>query len=100
MAKKIDGVITAVHYKNGQIASVRAYERRESTFSDHVLLDRKTLLEKLKNGKRFVVGERKELLASTFELGKPVQVVNRDGKEIISTRNEADRDELEQVPVF
>ena len=100
MAKKIDGVITAVHYKNGQIASVRAYERRESTFSDHVLLDRKTLLEKLKNGKKFVVGERKELLASTFELGKPVQVVNRNGKEFISTREGADRDELELAPVF
>ena len=100
MAKKIDGVITAVHYKNGQIASVRAYERRESTFSDHVLLDRKTLLEKLKNGKKFVVGERKELLASTFELGKPVQVVSRNGREFISTRESADRDELEQAPVF
>ena len=100
MAKKTDGVITAVHYKNGQIVNVRAYERRGATFSDHVLLDRKSLLERLKNGKRFVVGERKELLASTFELGKPVQVVSRDGKEIISTREGADRDELEQAPVF
>jgi hypothetical protein len=100
MAKKVDGVITAVHYKNGQIASVRAFERRESTFSDHVLLDRKALIERLKNGKRFVVGKRKELLASTFELGNPVQVISRDGKEIISTREGADRDELEQVPVF
>ena len=100
MSKKVDGVITAVHYKNGQIASVRAYERRESTFSDHVLLDRKALIERLKNGKKFVVGKRKELLASTFELGKPVQVISRDGKEIISTREGADRDEIEQAPVF
>lgn len=100
MAKKVDGVITAVHYKNGQIVNVRAYERRESTFSDHVLLDRKTLLERLKNGKKFVVGSRKELLASTFYMGKPVQVLNRDGKEIISTRDEAAHDELEQTPVF
>lgn len=100
MAKKVDGVITAVHYKNGQIVSVRAFERRESTFSDHVLLDRKVLIERLKNGKKFVVGKRKELLASTFELGKPVQVISRDGKEIISTREGADRDELEQAPVF
>lgn len=100
MAKKVDGVITAVHYKNGQIANVRAYERRGATFSDHILLDRKALLERLKNRKKFVVGERKELLASTFELGKPVQVINLNGKEIISTREGADRDELEQAPVF
>lgn len=100
MAKKVDGVIEAVRYKNGQIVAVRAYERRGSTFSDHILLDRKSLLERLKNGKKFAVGTRKELLASTFELGKPVQVLNRDGKEIISTRDEAAHDELEQAPVF
>jgi hypothetical protein len=29
-----------------------------------------------------------------------VQVVNRDGKDLISTRNEAEHDELEQVPVY
>jgi len=100
MAKKVDGVIEAVRYKNGQIVAVRAYERRVSTFSDLVLLDRKELLERLKSGKKVVVGKRKELLASTFELGKPVKVLNRDGKEIITTREEADHDELEQAPVF
>ena len=100
MAKKFDGVIEAVHYKNGQVVMVRAYERRGATFSDHVLIDRKELLERIKNGKQFVTGSRKELLASTFESGKPVQVVSRNGKEFISTRSEADKDELEQVPVF
>ena len=100
MAKKFDGVIEAVHYKNGQIVAVRVYERRGATFSDHVLIDRKDLLERIKNGKQFVTGSRKELLASTFESRKPVQVVSRAGKEFISTRAEADKDELEQVPVF
>jgi hypothetical protein len=32
MAKKYDGVIEAVHYKNGQIVVVRAFERRGATF--------------------------------------------------------------------
>ncbi|MDP1779148.1 MAG: hypothetical protein Q8K73_02630, partial [Anaerolineales bacterium] len=50
MAKKIDGVIEAVRYKNGQITWVRAYERRGATFSDRVLLDRKTLLQRLQKG--------------------------------------------------
>ena len=46
--KKFDGVIEAVHYsRGGQIDFVRAYERRGVTFSDRVLLNRKTLLERL-----------------------------------------------------
>jgi hypothetical protein len=101
MAKKFDGVIEAAHYKNGQIESVRAFERRGATFSDRVLIDRKDLLERLNHGKKYVVGKRREFLASTFEVQeKPVQVLKRDGKEIISTRPDADQDELEQVPVF
>ena len=101
MAKKFDGVIEAVRYKNGQIMIVRAFERRGATFSDRILVDRKELLERLKKGKRFVIGIRRELLASTFEVqGQPVQVLSRDGQEFISTRSDADHDELEQTPLF
>jgi len=101
MAKKFDGVIEAVRYKNGQIVIVRAFERRGATFSDRVLVDRKELIERLKKGQKYLVGKRRELLASTFEVQeKPLQVLNRDGKEIISTRSDAEHDELEQAPVF
>jgi len=100
MPKKFDGIIEAVRYKNGQIVMVRAYERRGASYSDHLLISRRDLLERLKSGKKFVTGSRKELLASTFEAGRAVQVVSRDGKEFISTRDAADRDELEQAPVF
>jgi len=101
MAKKIDGVIEAVHYKNGQIMSVRAFERRGATFSDRVLIDRKELLERLNNGQKYVIGKRKEFLAGTFEVQeKHVQVLKRDGREIIATHANADHDELEQAPVF
>ena len=34
MAKKIDGIIEAARYKNGQITVVRAYERRGASFSE------------------------------------------------------------------
>lgn len=100
MAKKYDGVIEAVRYKNGQIVVVRAFERRGAAFSDRVLMDRKELLERLKDGRKFIVGKRKELLAGSFEEGKSVQVVSRDGKDFISTNAQSDRDELEQAPVF
>jgi hypothetical protein len=101
MAKKFDGVIEAVRYKNGQIAVVRAFERRGTTFSDRVLIPREELLELLKRGRKFVIGKRKEFLASTFEVqDKPLQILKRDGQEIISTRSDANHDELEQAPVF
>lgn len=100
MAKKFDGVVEAVRYKDGQIEVVRAFERRGASFSDRVMLKRDELLERLKKGKKFVTGTRKELLASTFDTGKPVQVVRREGREFVATRDNAERDELEQVPVF
>ena len=100
MAKKFDGVVEAVRYKDGQIAVVRAFERRGAAFSDRILMARKELLDRLKDGKKFVTGKRTEFMAGTFEQGKPLQVVSRDGKEFISTRSDADRDELEPAPFF
>ena len=101
MAKKFDGVIEAVRYKNGQIEVVRAFERRGAAFSDRVLLSRGELVNRLKKGLKFRVGRRKELLAGSFELeDQPLRVVDKNGQEIISTRTEAEHDELENAPVF
>ena len=100
MADKFDVVIEAVRYKNGQILTVRAYERRGATFSDHVLLDRKMIVDRIKNKKVFVTGQRKALLASTFEIGKSVKLIKQDDREVISTNDNTTRDELEGVPVF
>ena len=100
MAKKFDGIIEAVHYKNGQIVTARIYERRGASFSDRILIERKDLLERIKSGKIFLTGVRKELWAGTFEEGKPVKLISREGKDFLSTREGVDRDELEQVPVF
>ena len=100
MAKKFDGIIEAVHYKNGQIVTVRAYERRGAAFSDRILIDRKELLERVKGGKLYAIGTRTEFLAGTFETGKSVRVVSRDGKEYLTTRDQAEHDELEKTPVF
>lgn len=100
MAKKIDGVIEAVRYKNGQITIVRAFERRGTTFSDQLLLDRKTLLERLQKGMKFVTGSREDLLASTFKISKPVMLVKANDREFIATLENPERDELENVPFF
>jgi hypothetical protein len=101
MAKKFDGVIEAVRYQNGQIALVRAFERRGAAFSDRILIPREELLERLKKGQKFVIGKRKEFMAGTFEVQDGhLQVMNRDGKEIISVSPNADHDELDHAPIF
>ena len=97
---KFDGVIEAVRYKAGKIEVVRAYERRGATFSDRVLLDRKTLLERLNEGKRFVTGQRKKSLASTFDVGKTVNLVGQKNNQVVTTLTQNGQDDLEGVPVF
>ena len=101
MAKKFDGVIEAVRYKNGQIEVVRTFERRGAAFTDRIMLSRKEFLDRVKKGKKYVVGKRREFLAGSFDVQEnPVRVLERDGQEILSTRAEADHDELGQAPVF
>jgi len=98
--KRPDGVIEAVHIQNGRIIAVRAFERRGTAYSDRTILDRATLLERLRQGKKFVTGQRRELWAGTFDTGAAVQIVGRDDAELISTRADAAHDELEGVPFF
>jgi hypothetical protein len=94
---KYDGVIEAVRYAaDGKIELVRAYERRGATFSDRILLDRPTLVERLKKGEKFITGKRKELLGSTFETAKHVQLQG----EIIFTGQKGAHDLLDAVPLF
>lgn len=97
---KFDGVIEAVRYKAGKIELVRAYERRGTTFSDRVLLDRKTLLERLNDGKRFVTGQRKQYLASTFDVGKAVNLLGQDNNQVVTTLAQSSQDDLEGMPAF
>lgn len=102
MAKKFDGVIEAVRYNtDGEIALVRAYVLRGVTYSDRVLLDRETLVERINKGKKFTTGQRKEYLASTFEFGKAVKAFGNNGKVFITTREDMPQhDELEETPIF
>jgi hypothetical protein len=105
---KFDGVVEAAHYgSDGQLVWVRAYLRRGPTFSDRVKLDRATVVEHLKAGKRYVAGKRLERLASTFEVSTPLKVLQKDGREILVTgelqsdgASSAVRDRLEGIPVI
>jgi len=96
--KKLDGVIEAARYTpDGRIAIVRVYERHGVVWSDHILLERKELSERLIQGNRFVVGERKNHLGSVFETGTKVH--QKDGN-IVTEGQTCNCDFLEGVPVF
>ncbi|MFZ6026544.1 MAG: hypothetical protein ACOYYS_02405 [Chloroflexota bacterium] len=99
---KYDGVIEAVHYTpDGQVAWVRAYERRGPAFSDRVLIDRASLVEKLEQGKRFMLGRRIESMAGSFDVSVPVRLVRqKDGVLLASDHLQHTHDSIEGVPVI
>jgi hypothetical protein len=95
---KIDGVIETVRYApDGRIKVVRMFERRGVVWSDHILVDRKTLVEKLNAGRKIVTGSRRQYLGSMFDTGARVSLQNGH---IISDKQTPDRDCLGDVGVF
>jgi hypothetical protein len=103
MAKrKIDGIIEAVHFTpSKQVEWVRAYERRGPTFSDLVIIQRNDLIERIKSGKNFFVGSRKEYLASTFDVKYPLSVVQAGGKDCLAFSEKVESsDAIAGLPVI
>src|SRR5512140_3229695 len=95
---KIDGVVEGVRYTpDGKISVVRAYERRGVVWTDDVLLERKDLIDRLYQGKHFVVGVRKTYVGSVFNTGKPIQLT--DGN-IVTDGQSSGRDMLVGVGIF
>lgn len=101
-SSKIDGVIEAVRYAHdGRIAQVRVYERRGATFGDRTLLTRQQLIERLKAGKHFIVGRRKEFWGTTFETGPEVHLVQDGGSDWVRlAQASGNGDTLPGVPLF
>ncbi len=103
MAKKnYDGVIEAVHYApDGQVAWVRAYMRRGSTWSDRVIMKRNDLIDEIKRGTSLMLGQRVDLMAGTFDVTHPVKVVRSSDRDVlVSTKDSSERDQLEGLPVI
>jgi hypothetical protein len=100
--KKYDGVIEAVHYgPDGQVEWVRAYQRRGPAWSDRVILQRPELIREIQSGKKFMLGQRVQYMAGTFEVTVPVQVSGPTGKEILVTsESKTGGDLLEGAPVI
>jgi hypothetical protein len=66
-----------------------------------MMLDRETLVARLKDGKRYVTGKRIPYLASTFDVTEALRLVNKDGEEVLVTGDrQAQTDNLEGVPII
>ena len=102
MAPKFDGVVVAVHYKpDGDVDWVRTFLRRGSVFSDYIMLDRQTLIEHIHSGKKYFTGERQKYYGAKFDLGEAVNVIKKDGQEILVVGNkQAEKDDLAPVGVI
>ena len=100
--KPYDGVVVAVRYApTGDIAWVRAFERRGFVFSDRIVLDRATLLERLKAGQKFKTGRRIPRMGADFEVFEDVRVIGRDDKPVIaSSTGQPARDDLSGLPLL
>jgi len=104
--KKIDGVVVAVRYlPDDQLDWARVYLKRGDVFADRLNLPRKDLIDRIKAGKHFAVGQRVEYFAGTFELNGQILVRQQDGKEFVSLEDAitagsqgSDRDFLKGVP--
>jgi hypothetical protein len=99
---KIDGVVEAVHYSpGGQVNWVRAYLRRGPTFTDRLIIDRQTLIDHLRSGHRLFTGRRVPYEASTFELTKPLRLIQDNGKDVlVAGEASSEKDCLDGVPVI
>ena len=104
MAKlKYDLVIEAGHYSpDGEIIWVRGYERRGPTFSDRVIINRDELVDRLSSRKKVYAGKRVPFQASTFEVSRPVNLVEKGGNQVVLIGDVADetQDKLIGVPII
>ena len=97
-----DGVVEAVRLTTGEkIKWVRAYERRGPTWSDHLILDRATLVDRIKSGQRFVTGKRIPNMGSEFEVSDPIELGETSKGEVIRiVDTTSNKDALPGVPVI
>jgi hypothetical protein len=104
MAKiKFDGILEAAHLNSdGQLVWVRVYERENASFTDRIILSREEFIKQLEAGKRYMLGERILHLGGTFNVSKPVNLVKKDGKQLIvvGEAQDATQDELTTVPII
>ncbi len=96
--KKVDVVLTSARYQDGgvRLAQARGFERRGDVWSDTLLFDRETLVQRVRDGRRVVVGRERDL-PGDFEIGQRLRLEGSGW--LVVDGGSATRDDL-AVPVF
>ena len=103
MAKnKFDGILEAVRLdQDDQLVLAKIYEKRGVIWSDHFLVKRDELVERLKNGQVFLIGTRQYKLGSSFVTTDTIQLTKNNGQEFIRLdQDNKDSDLLKGIPRF
>jgi len=103
--KPYDGVVVAAHYNlQGQVEWVRAFERRGFVFHDRVKMDRKTLVDHLRDGKNFKTGIRILGHGNDFNVHEDLHLIERGDEEqncyIVAGEGSPSRDSLGDLPII
>jgi len=100
--KPYDGVIVAARYTSqGKIDWVRAFERHGFVFSDRLTMDRQTLIERLREGKRFKTGQRMVYQGNDFKIDEDISLIEIDGESVIVTGEISSKhDSLGNLPII
>lgn len=100
--KKIDGIVEAIRVDaDGQLVFARLYERHGVVFSDHMLVKRADLIERLKKGQNILGGNRTQYKGSEFETGKTLHLVTNQGKAVLVLgEGQPQQDQLSGLPRF
>lgn len=100
--KNYDGMIEAVRRdEDGMVKVARFYERRGPTWSDLMMINRGDLVQRIKKGEKFVIGQRMTYLAGTFDVFSRVELVQNNSSEKLVTDKSADISvELREAPLF
>ena len=100
--KSFDGVIVAARYTSeGEIKWVRAFERHGFVFSDRIIMDRSTLEEKLRAGKKFKTGERLVYQGNDFDVWEDIKLLEQDeASVIVAGDTSSKKDFLGDLPII
>jgi hypothetical protein len=100
--KKYDGVVVAAHFSaDGKIDWVRAFERHGFVFSDRFNMDRETLVQKIKEGKKFKIGQRLTYMGNDFKTGEDIRLIEQNGENIIvAGPYQNAKDDLGNIPII
>ncbi|PKO05444.1 MAG: hypothetical protein CVU41_12495 [Chloroflexi bacterium HGW-Chloroflexi-3] len=100
--KKFDAILEAVRVdEDGQVQLARIFERYGVVFSDHLLIDRDDLINRINSGQKILTGKRQYKMGSVFDTGEYVRVVSSKGKDLLSVGSgDTNKDKLLSVPRF